>query len=89
MTVHLSTEQLLYFGSLAYDAPVIVRDRGLIESALLRPQASAFGEDAYPDVWTKAAALLQSSRRTMRSSTGTSGPRWPRRTRSCGSTVSA
>ena len=25
-----------------------------------RPQASAFGEDAYPDVWTKAGALLQS-----------------------------
>jgi death-on-curing protein len=25
-----------------------------------RPQTSAFGEDAYPDVWTKAAALLQS-----------------------------
>ncbi len=24
------------------------------------PSASAFGDDAYPDVWTKAAALLQS-----------------------------
>jgi death on curing protein len=25
-----------------------------------RPQTSAFGEDAYPDLWTKAAALLHS-----------------------------
>ena len=25
-----------------------------------RPQATAFGEDAYPDLWTKAAALLHS-----------------------------
>jgi death-on-curing protein len=33
---------------------------GLLESACGRPQASAFGEDAYPTVWEKAAALLQS-----------------------------
>ncbi|HUS62271.1 MAG TPA: type II toxin-antitoxin system death-on-curing family toxin, partial [Acidimicrobiales bacterium] len=36
------------------------RDLGLLGSAAARPQASAFGEDAYPDVWTKAAALLHS-----------------------------
>jgi len=41
-------------------AEVLVRDFGLLESALARPQASAFGEDAYPDIWTKAAALLES-----------------------------
>lgn len=41
-------------------AEVLVRDVGLLESALARPQASAFGEDAYPDLWTKAAALLES-----------------------------
>ncbi|MEQ9324175.1 MAG: type II toxin-antitoxin system death-on-curing family toxin, partial [Polyangiaceae bacterium] len=29
-------------------------------AAASRPQASAFGDDAYPDVWTKAAALLHS-----------------------------
>ena len=29
-------------------------------SAAGRPAASAFGEDAYPDIWLKAAALLQS-----------------------------
>ncbi len=42
------------------DGPMEVRDWGLIESALARPQATVFGEDAYPTVWTKAAALLMS-----------------------------
>jgi death on curing protein len=40
--------------------PVPIRDIGLLGSAVARPQTTAFGEDAYPDVWTKAAALLQS-----------------------------
>jgi death-on-curing protein len=37
-----------------------VRDYGLLEAALARPQATAFGKDAYPDLNTKAAALLHS-----------------------------
>uniref|UniRef100_A0AAU3GWJ6 Fic family protein n=1 Tax=Streptomyces sp. NBC_01401 TaxID=2903854 RepID=A0AAU3GWJ6_9ACTN len=37
-----------------------VRDYGLLDSALARPQASVFGQDAYPDVWQKAAALMES-----------------------------
>jgi death on curing protein len=37
-----------------------VRDIGLLDSAVARPQSSAFGEDAYPTVSLKAAALLQS-----------------------------
>jgi death on curing protein len=37
-----------------------VRDIGSVESACFRPQASAFGEDAYPTIWEKAAALMQS-----------------------------
>lgn len=37
-----------------------VRDGGLLGSALARPQASAFGEDAYPDLMTKTAALFES-----------------------------
>lgn len=40
--------------------PAPIRDLGLLGSAVARPQTTAFGEDAYPDVWTKAAALLQS-----------------------------
>ncbi|WP_226344636.1 type II toxin-antitoxin system death-on-curing family toxin [Agilicoccus flavus] len=37
-----------------------VRDAGLLDSAAHRPAASVFGEDAYPDLATKAAALLSS-----------------------------
>lgn len=37
-----------------------IRDAGLLESALARPRASAFGQDAYPTIHEKAAALLQS-----------------------------
>ena len=40
--------------------PVPIRDVGLLGSAVARPQTTAFGEDAYPDIWTKAAALLHS-----------------------------
>jgi len=40
--------------------PPPIRDVGRLGSAAARPQTSAFGEDAYPDLWTKAAALLQS-----------------------------
>lgn len=40
--------------------PPPIRDIGLLGSAVARPRTSAFGEDAYPNLWTKAAALLQS-----------------------------
>jgi death on curing protein len=40
--------------------PVPIRDAGLLAAAVARPQTSIGGQDAYPDVWTKAAALLQS-----------------------------
>lgn len=61
MTVYLDLDDLMAAASAAL-APneVRVRDVGLLESALARPQASAFGEDAYPDLHLKAAALLES-----------------------------
>lgn len=37
-----------------------VRDIGLLDSAVSRPQATAFGEDAYPSLDRKAAAMLAS-----------------------------
>ncbi|MEO6651272.1 MAG: type II toxin-antitoxin system death-on-curing family toxin [Ilumatobacteraceae bacterium] len=40
--------------------PAPIRDIGLLGSAVARPQTTAFGEHAYPDIWTKAAALLHS-----------------------------
>jgi death-on-curing protein len=38
----------------------VVRDLGLLESALHRPQTTVFGEDAYPSLFAKASALLES-----------------------------
>jgi death-on-curing protein len=37
-----------------------IRDVGLLGSAVARPQTTAFGADAYPDLWSKAAAMLLS-----------------------------
>lgn len=37
-----------------------VRDVGLLDSAMARARSSAFGEDAYPTLPLKAAALLHS-----------------------------
>ena len=37
-----------------------LRDEGLFESAVYRPQASFGGQDLYPDLFSKAAALGQS-----------------------------
>lgn len=34
-----------------------VRDRGLLGSAVFRPQASAFGQEAYPTLFEKCAVL--------------------------------
>jgi len=39
---------------------VAVRDAGLIESAVARPQTTIFGELAYPTLMLQAAALLHS-----------------------------
>jgi death on curing protein len=37
-----------------------VRDLGMLESAVARPQASFDGKDLYPDLFIKAAALTES-----------------------------
>jgi death-on-curing protein len=37
-----------------------VKSTSLLESAVLRPQSSAFSEDAYPTIFEKAAALFES-----------------------------
>jgi death-on-curing protein len=37
-----------------------VKDHSLLDSAVHRPQQSVFGEDAYPSLFEKAAALLES-----------------------------
>jgi death on curing protein len=40
--------------------PPPIRDIGLLGSAVARPQTTLLGQDAYPELRTKAAALLQS-----------------------------
>jgi len=37
-----------------------VKDRNLLRSAIDRPKQSVFGEDAYPTIYNKAAALFES-----------------------------
>lgn len=36
-----------------------VKEPGLLESAVHRPQSSVFGEEAYPTIFEKAAALFE------------------------------
>jgi death on curing protein len=46
------------------EAGFVVRDVGLLDAALARPQATVFGEDAYLDIESKAAALGESINRS-------------------------
>ena len=56
----LDLDDLVDLAARVLGEPPAIRDVGLLGSAAARPQTSAFGADAYPDLWTKAAALLQS-----------------------------
>lgn len=58
--IFLTAEEVLHIANrvLAGEAPV--RDFGLLESAVARPQATILGADAYPTVDHQAAALLHS-----------------------------
>ncbi|MGW2509530.1 type II toxin-antitoxin system death-on-curing family toxin [Streptomyces scopuliridis] len=59
--VYLSAEDVLVIAEHACDdMRVVVRDAGLLESAVHRSSAAMFGQEAYPDLFDKAAALLQS-----------------------------
>jgi death-on-curing protein len=57
---YLELDDLLVAASAFLGRRPEVRDYGLVESALARAQASVFGEDAYPTLHEKAAALLDS-----------------------------
>jgi death-on-curing protein len=60
VTEYLDLEDLLEAAAAAIGHPAEVRDIGLLQGAVARPAASAFGEDAYPGLDHKAAALLHS-----------------------------
>ena len=57
---YLDLEDLLALATALLRDPPPVRDHGLLESAVMRLRTTVFGEDTYPDLWTKAAALMQS-----------------------------
>jgi death-on-curing protein len=58
--IFLSLADLVHVAERTLGSEVQVRDYGLLQSAVVRPQTSVFGEDAYPTLEAKAAALLHS-----------------------------
>lgn len=60
MTVFLDRDDVLVAAAAALGTQPAVADYGLLDSAVARPRATAFGLDAYPTLLTKAAALMQS-----------------------------
>lgn len=61
MTTYLDLDDLIATADAAlHPARPAIRDLGLLESALARPQATAFGVDAYGSLHEKAAALMES-----------------------------
>jgi len=60
VTFYLQRDDVVAGGSIACRFSLAVSDEGLLQSAIARPQTSVMGEDAYPTLWDKAAALLHS-----------------------------
>ena len=58
--IYLTLAELLYVAERTLGHDYAVRDYGLLEAAVARPQATVFEKDAYPDLDGKAAALLHS-----------------------------
>ena len=58
--IYLALPELLHVAERILGDDFIVRDYGLLEAAVARPRATAFGKDAYPTLDGKAAALLHS-----------------------------
>jgi death-on-curing protein len=61
VTVYLSVEQVAAFHVAlvrAFGGGTGVRDRGALESAVARPAMTFGGDDLYPDLAAKAAALM-------------------------------
>jgi death-on-curing protein len=60
VTEYLDLDDLLAAADAAVGGQADVRDVGLLQAAVARPQATAFGEEAYKTLDQKAGALLQS-----------------------------
>src|SRR6476620_10220600 len=60
MTSYLTAEEVIAIARTAVGSTPHLRDAGLLDSACHRPSATVFGEDAYPTLVLKTAALLHS-----------------------------
>jgi death on curing protein len=58
--IYLTLPEVLHIAARVLGTDPPIRDVGLLESAVARLHATAFGADAYPDLDSKAAALLHS-----------------------------
>jgi death-on-curing protein len=58
--IYLTLPDLLYVAQRAIGEAPAVRDSGLLDAAVARARASAFGVDAYGNLAEKAAALVHS-----------------------------
>ena len=58
--IFLDLDDLLHVAERTLGAAPQIRDVGLLQSALARPQASIVGDDTYASIHAKAAALLHS-----------------------------
>ena len=58
--IYLTLPELLHVAERTLGPDYEVCDYGLLQAALARPRAPAFGKDAYSDLDAKAAALLHS-----------------------------
>jgi death-on-curing protein len=61
--IHLTTDETLHIARRTLGADSVIRDVGLLEAAVARPAASVGGNDAYPTLVEKAAALVHSALR--------------------------
>lgn len=59
MTYFLTTDDALEVAGLVTGEPARVRDFADLTAALARPQQTANGQDVYPGIWDKAAALME------------------------------
>lgn len=60
MTFYLDRDDLLTIAARVNGGSPAVREMGLLDAAIARPQSTVFGVDAYPTLLEKAAALLHS-----------------------------
>ena len=60
MTEFLDLDDLMAAANAAVGGTAQIRDVGLLQAAIARPQATAFGEPAYQTLDEQAAALLHS-----------------------------